>query len=115
MTSDKPQAVASNALLAFRISRPAKQVGGALAVRLKNRRVICRMLSDGSFQYRFKRYMPGYGINTQEVVLSEEAVAAMATLMLRLKKANPTGLLCAGLGAHKQDPVVGGLNSEGTE
>lgn len=88
MSAPQVKAVASDALLAFRIWRPAKQVGCAMAVRLKNRRVICRMLSDGSFQYRFKRYMPGYGINTQEICLSEEAIGAMMSLMVKIKKAN---------------------------
>ena len=33
--------------------------------------------------------------------------------LVRRLLSNPTGLRCAGLGAHKQNPVVGSLNQEG--
>lgn len=72
--------------------RPAKPVGIPLVKKLRNRRVLCRMLSDGSFEFKFRRYVRGYGVSVEGIRLTEEAVCAMFTLVAAVKQSNPTGL-----------------------
>ena len=68
--------------------RPAKPVGIPLMKKLRNRRVLCRMLSDGSYEFKFRRYVRGYGVSVEGIRLTEEAVCAMFTLVAAVKQSN---------------------------
>lgn len=107
----KPQARGRSLhpVVGMKIVRTPKQVGRSLQAKLHNRRIKCRLLTDGSYEFSFKRYVPNQEIQQHGLRLTEEALCAMLQLVARIKQANPANLARESASVN-QHSVVGGLN-----
>ena len=79
-------------LVGLKIVRTPKQIGRVLQAKLHNRRIKCRLLTDGSYDFSFKKYVPGNEIQQHGIRLTEEALCTMIQLVARIKQANPANL-----------------------
>jgi len=105
----QPQAVvrSQHELVRFQIPRMAKPVGRVLLCRMKNRRIKCQALSDGSYSFYFKRYSKDQGAIGESIRLSEEALCHMMAMVGAIKRSNPTENRTGHLVDGTVPPVVG--------
>ena len=104
--------VSLHGVVRFSIPRMAKPVGRVILCRMKNRRIKCQALSDGSYSFLFKRYSKDQGAISDHIRLTEEALCHMMAMVGAIKRANPKAHTPPHSGGSVP-PVVGTLNQEG--
>jgi hypothetical protein len=89
MSSKRVVGRSKDAVVGLKIVRTPKQVGRMLQAKLYNRRIKCRLLTDGSYEFSFKRYVPNQEIQRHGMRLTEEALCTMLQMVAQIKQANP--------------------------
>lgn len=72
----------------MKIPRQPKPVGVTLKARLHNRRVLCRQLDNGHFDFLLKRFDPEVGFVSTPIRLSPDALDAMHGIAKAVRIAN---------------------------